>query len=451
MFVKLTSEWWRLFSASHPRLLHVLATAGASYAGRFSTGLVVLLTIPEARRSLDPELFGVWMMLSALIGFFSFADLGVGNGMLNCVLHARARGDAKRIQRALCAGYFCTLAVGATLLASWLAWVWWSSDPTIVAGHISPRNHAEVLAGLTTFVVLLAINVPASLAQKAQLGSQQGHWIGLTQLAGSLATIVTLPIVLRNDCPLYGLVLATIGSQTAANVIGSLWWSWRSGVFNHLEPRDVVDVSMLADLLRAGALFFALQLAVAFAFQSDAIVITQMLGQEIYGEFAVVQKLFLLLSLLLSSALVGLWPAFGDAIARNEMVWARRALHKSLLFTGLFATFATSGLVLSIGWIESAWLHKPISPAWSLLVLLAIWTVVDALGSVGGAFMNGANLIRPQVVFAIAMAMLAFAGKWLLTPIYGPQGAVLATLVSYCLISVPGQILLIRRLTILRR
>ena len=39
------------------RLLRVVATAGASYIGRFGAGIVVLVTIPMARKTLDPELF----------------------------------------------------------------------------------------------------------------------------------------------------------------------------------------------------------------------------------------------------------------------------------------------------------------------------------------------------------------------------------------------------------
>ena len=39
--------------------------------------------IPMTRAALPPELFGVWMMLSSLLGFFVFTDLGIGNAVLN--------------------------------------------------------------------------------------------------------------------------------------------------------------------------------------------------------------------------------------------------------------------------------------------------------------------------------------------------------------------------------
>src|SRR5207247_10417659 len=118
-----------------------------------------------------------------------------------------------------------------------------------------------------------------------------------------------------------------------ATLASTAWWLRRHRVLGGALARGLVDVPTLRGLLRIGGQFFALQLAVAFAFQSDAIVITQKLGQAAYGDFAVVQKLFLFISMLLNSALLGLWPAFGDAIARGDMTWARRTLVRSLLTT----------------------------------------------------------------------------------------------------------------------
>lgn len=425
-------------------MLRVLATAGASYIGRFGAGIVVLVTVPMARAALTPELFGVWMMLTALLGFFSFADLGIGNGVLNRVTQARAANDAKLLQRVIGSGYVCTGAAGILLLLAWCAWLAFGAVPVAVAGRISPANAPEVLAALSTFAVLIAVNIPATLVQKAQLGSQQGHWIGITQLVSALVAVVAVPLILHAKGPLFALILATLGAQTLGNLVSTVWWLRRNRIFRGAGLRDLVDAKTLRGLLRIGSQFFALQVAVALAFQSDAIVITQNLGQAVYGDFAVVQKLFLFVSMLLSSSLLGLWPAFGDAIARNDMVWARRVLVRSLLVAGSFASVASLTLVLTIGWITTHWLKTTFAPPLSLCIVLGIWTVVDAMGAVSGVFMNGANLVRIQVVLALTMAATAFAGKWYLTPLLGPTGAVLATLIAYSLISVPGQFFIFR-------
>jgi len=428
------------------RSFRLLLTAGASYLGRFGAGVAVLVTIPMARAALAPELFGVWMMLSSLLGFFAFADLGVGNGVLNRVTLAKAHGDRELLRRVIAAGYFTTIMVGAILLVAWFAWLKASGDPTVLAGHLQDDLKPQVAAALTTFVVLLALNISLSLIQKIELGAQDGHWVGFAQFAGSIGTVIAVPSVLHFGGGLTALVLSTLGMQVLVNLGNTLVWIARVPLLRGASPARMVERDMVASLLRSGSMFFILQLAAAFAFQSDSIVITQTLGQRAYGDFAVIQKLFLFVSMILNAALMGLWPAFGDAMARGDMAWARRALFRGLALAGTFALLAVAVMIASMGWITSHWLKSKAPVDLTLLVALGAWTVTDAMASVGGAFMNGANVLRAQVLFALTMAGLSFAGKLWMTPHLGAPGAVLATLVAYGLISVPGQIFIFRRM-----
>ena len=425
--------------------MKVLATAGATYLGRFGSGIVVLVTLPMARQALSPELFGVWMMLSSLMGFMVFADLGVGNGVLNWITHARATQDNLLLRRTLVSGYVITTSVSLVLLLTWLVWLKWSDEPTALVGAIATANRTDVLTALSTFVIVLAINIPASLVQRAQLGMQEGYWNGLFQFACAVATLIAVPMILHYGGGVAMLVAATLGVQASGNFINTLIWLGRHHLLRLQYWNGTLDRRHLADLLRTGSLFFFLQIAVAFAYQSDGIVITQTLGQSAYGDFAVVQKLFLFLSSLLSAAMVGLWPAFGDAVARKDMAWAFQTLKRGITVAAVISITGVSVLTVAMPWLIKHWMHNLVSPPWTLVAVLAVWTVIDAISSVLAAFMNGANILRSQVGIATAMALTAFAGKWLLTPRLGATGATLSTILSYCLISVPAQICIFRR------
>lgn len=427
------------------RTLRIVTTAAASYLGRFGQGLAVLITLPMARQSLHPELFGVWMMLSALLGFMAFADLGIGNGVLNNVTQARANDDTKLLHRTLLTGYGVTGAVGLLMFAAWQLWLHASSEPTALAGTISPLNRHAVNDALTVFAAVLAINIPASLILRVQLGMQQGYLNGINQLISALLTIAAVPLILHFGGSVAMLVLATLGVQTAVNIGNTLLWLARHRLLRVHDWREAIDMQTASALLRTGFLFFLLQLAAAFAFQSDAIVITQTLGQQAYGDFAVVQKLFLFISMLLSAAMTGLWPAFGDAIASRNLAWAIKALRRGMFAAATLATLGCAILALAMPWFMKHWLHSALQPAWTLVLALATWTVIDAIANVASAFMNGANILRAQLMFAVTMASLTFAAKWLLTPAFGAAGAVCSTILAYCLISVPGQIYIFKR------
>jgi O-antigen/teichoic acid export membrane protein len=421
------------------RMARILLTAGATYLGRFGSGVVILVTLPMAREALSTELFGVWMMLSSLLAFLAFADLGVGNGVLNRITHAHATQDNVMLRRTVFSGYVVTAAVGVILLLSWLCWLQWSAEPTVLAGDIAVVHRPEVLNALSAFVVVLAVNVPASLVQRMQLGMQEGYWNGLVQLLCAITTLIAVPLTLHSGGAVAVLVLATLGVQAAGNVLNTLIWLGRHQFLRMESWQGAIDAKTFVDLLRSGSLFFMLQVAAAFAFQSDAIVITQTLGQIAYGDFAVVQKLFLFVSTLLASAIAGLWPAFGDAVARKDTEWAIKTLRRGAVFTAMISIIGVSVLTIAMPWLLETWMADMVKLSWPLIAALAVWTVIESTASVLAAYMNGANILRAQVLIAIVMALAAFGGKWILVPWVGVVGATLSTILAYSVISLPAQ------------
>lgn len=419
-------------------------TALANYSGRFGAGMSLLVTIPLARQGLGPELFGSWMMLSALMSFFAFMDFGLGNAVINRVAAARVLDDPKVLGRVLASGYFCTAILALFLLTAWAAWLYLASEPTTVAGKVAPVLQPVVLEALNLFVILLAINIPAGLIQKIQLGYQHGHWIGTAQLVSSLITICAIPTVLHYGGGLYMLVIASLGVLVMVNMASAGLWMFLERYHIKLDWSGV-NSSEVKNLFKTGSYFLAIQVASALAFQSDAIVITQLLGQAEYGDFAAVQKIFVFATMITSAALLGLWPAFGDALARGDHAWAVRALKHAIGLTLVIMGPICIFLALSTDYISRLWLGTNIAPPLLLTTLLACWAMIEALGMVIGTFLNGAGIIKAQAVVAIAMAALAFIGKWILVGKYGVTGGVLATIIAYCVIAVPAQLYIMRR------
>jgi O-antigen/teichoic acid export membrane protein len=390
------------------------------------------------------------MMLTGLVGFFAFADLGVGNGVLNRVTALHAAGEVNEQRRVMRAGYACTVAVGLSLIAIWLAWVALSAAPTIAVGHIATEQQSEVLTAMHLFVVLLAVNIPASLAQKQQLGTQCGHWVGFAQLGAALATLIGVPIALVLGGGLPSLVLGSLGMQVGANLVST--WLWRrrlvkldaSSLGLPLQTGRIREWHVIVSLLRTGSLFLILQLAAAFAFQSDSIVIAHQLGQQAYGDFAIVQRVFLAAASILLAGLAGLWPAIGEALARGDAAWVRQALLRG--YAIVFVVMGTTCFAIAIlmPQILVHWVSMPTPPPSALLTVLAVWTVMEALGNVSGVFLNAAGLLKAQIVSAVAMGITALIGKWFLVGTLGAWGAVLGTIAAYSVISLPMQFYLIR-------
>ena len=420
------------------KIVNILKIAISTYLGKFANGVVLLVSIPLARESLSPELFGVWMALSGLLAFMGFADLGVGNAMLAKLIKATAIGNKKTLLRVLISGYSITTAIGALLLVSWSVWVSLSKTPTVIVGSILPLSEKEVIKALSLFVLLQAINLPMNLIQKIQLGVQQGYWNGVVQFVSGTITLCILLIFPQGSHSLLTLIMAILGVQTFVNSANTVIWFFKNKMFDFGVLPLNRSIRISVNLLKSGRVFFILQLGAALAFQSDAIVLTQTVGQVAYGEFATVQRLFMFVSMILNSAMLGLWPLIGNAVAKKEYYWIINHLKKILLITLLFAIFMASFLAISINEVLEYWVPGASKPGLGLVLALATWTIIDAVGNAHGAFMNGVGILRAQAQLAILMSTIAFAGKWLLVPLLGVEGVVVATISAYLLIHVPG-------------
>src|SRR3982751_421810 len=63
----------------------------ASVAARGVSILTLLLTVPLTVGYLGEERYGLWMAVTSFLGFLVFADLGIGNGLINTISDAHAK------------------------------------------------------------------------------------------------------------------------------------------------------------------------------------------------------------------------------------------------------------------------------------------------------------------------------------------------------------------------
>ena len=53
----------------------------------------MLIAVPLALHYLGKERFGIFTAVVAITAMVGFADLGLGNGLINAIAHAKGRGD----------------------------------------------------------------------------------------------------------------------------------------------------------------------------------------------------------------------------------------------------------------------------------------------------------------------------------------------------------------------
>jgi O-antigen/teichoic acid export membrane protein len=416
------------------RRRRVILSAIASAMAKVLSVATVLISVPLTLHYLGSERYGMWMTISSLIAMLSFADLGMGNGLLNSIAHAHGQGDLRAIRRFVSSGFtILTIVACSVLIAFVLAYPWLTWSRIFNARSVLAQSEAG--PALATFVVLFALNIPLGVVGRVQTALQQSFSASLWQCAGSVLALICMLAVIYLQAGLPWLVAAAFGAQSIAAALNTAHFFVRSR--SDLRPR-YQDVSRVAikHIATTGSLFLILQVVAAVAYASDNLVIAQLLGASAVTEYAVPEKLFSLIAMALAIMLAPLWPAYGEALARGDVQWVRSAFGRSLSIALGVASALSLLLVVCAPKLLSLWLGHTVNPPMLLLVGLGLWKIIEAGGTAVAVLLNGANVVRVQIVVGILTGICALTLKIVLIGHIGIAGTVWASIIAFSLISV---------------
>lgn len=426
---------------SNERYRRVALTALASAIAKFVSMLTVLISVPLTLHYLGPERYGMWMTISSIIVVLGFADLGMGNGLLNTISDARGRNDQEGIIRSVSSTFFM-LAFLAIILGAVFT-ITYKYIPWIQMFKISsPKAILEAGPATAVFIGCFLLSMPLGLVQRIQLGYQEGYHTGYWAAFGSILGLLLVLLVIYFQAGLPWLVLAMSGSQVLALLFNNIQLLSKRPFLYPVAHKASYRTGI--KIVRKGLLFFVLQIAVAVAFASDNIVIAQILGPEAVTQYSVPMKMFSIVTIILSMVLNPLWPAYGESIARGDLKWVKRTLYQSLIIT--FAVTTVGAIILTIFGVQliHLWTGSQVTPTFSLLLGLGVWTVLSGCGNALAMFLNGANLLKFQVIMAVTMASTSIVVKITWANSIGISGIIWGTVCTYiaftilpCLVFVP--------------
>ena len=409
-------------------------TGAVALVGARGTALVLsLASVPLTLPHLGPERFGMWMTINSVVVLVSFADLGLGNGVMTLVAEDEGRDDRRAAAAHSSNAFFglagAALALGALFAAIQPITPWHDVYNVSSSQAVSEAGSATAIA-MACFLVTL----PLSVARNVQLGCQEGLRKGVWDAAGNVLSLAGIVLVVALDGSLPWLVAAFAGGPVVAALANSLDWFLR--VRPELRPRlELLRRDVTTQLLRMGSVYMVLQLAAVVAFFSDALILAHVLGPESVTDYSVAWKLFSVVSLTLSVAMMPLWPAYSEAAARHDAAWVRATLWRSVKLT-VGVALPASLLLLAVGSPAiDLWSDGGADPPLALLAALAAWTVIGALGNALAMLFNALRVIRLQLVVAVLMAAVNVPLSIALAHAVGVEGVVLGTLLSYTFVA----------------
>ncbi len=404
-------------------------SASASIVARGTGFLAIVGTIPVTLRYLGQERYGMLMTMASIILVFTFADFGLGSGLMTSLAHARGSGTGEHAHRLISTGFYALVGVAAAL-----------TSLVVVAGPLVPwqrlynvtsaQASAEAWPATATLLGCQLLLLPLSIAEEVRTGRQSGFTHSLWVAIANAATVAGTLLAIHLHAGLPWLVLALGGTQTLACLLSFV------SLFFFEEPALRPSTRALGTaewrlLRQTGVLFLVLDVSALLVQASDNFIISQLLGASAVAAYSVAARLFSIAPIAIMFLTNPLWPAYGEAIARGDTDWVQRTLFRSVTLVGACSTGVALLLVAGSRWFIGRWISAEMVPPAALILGLATWSVIQSVSHTSGMLLNGARVIRVQIVIAVIAGIGAIAARIVLTRIYGTPGVVWGTVIAY--------------------
>jgi O-antigen/teichoic acid export membrane protein len=412
---------------SRERYRRIVLGASTSLGARAIGMLISVIQVPLSTGYLGRERYGLWMTVGSMMGFFGFADFGMGNGLVNALSEADGKQNRVLARIYVSNAFFLLLGIGALVIMTFFL-----LDPFIAWEGIFNVKTASVKNETTAVVFVLiaitAFNFPLGVVQRVRDGYQESYINTFWGIIGAFISLGGLLTAIYLKASLPWLIAAISSGQIIA-----LFFSWihlflsRPWLAPSLSAFDWREARKLANI---GIIFLMLQIFTIIVNSSDNIIIAQIISVVAVSNFVIAQKMFMMTQVV-QAFVQPLWPAFGEAMSRREYDWARRTFNRALGLSVCMAALTSIPLVIFGKRIINVWIGPDFVPSTILLVGFALWTILIAYGGVLSVFLNHGDMLKKQLLFYGMAAISTLLMKICLVKYWDIAGAVWATLICF--------------------
>ena len=377
--------------SGHPRSVKAKKQIILTFGLKFISILINLAYVPLLIDYLGKEEYGIWLTISSVVTWFSFFDIGLGNGLRNNFSLAIARGD-----HVLARKYVSTTYAILTIIFSSLLFMFY-----LIAGSInwnsvynSPHINPAILFNLSLIVfTFFFLNFVFQLIGVVLLADQKPSVNNSFNVISNIlcfVTIFTMKHFAQSSLPALALVLSGIPFLVLL-IASIILFSTRYRIYSP-SPR-FVDFQQSGILLNLGVKFFILQVSGIVMYSSTNFLITQFSNPTDVTVYNVSYKMFSLFTMVYGIILAPMWSATTEAFATNDINWIKNSVKKMQLLGVGIVLFLLIALVFS-NRIYYLWIGNRVQIPFTVSLLVSMGAMMYVLTGVYIAFQNGIGKIK---------------------------------------------------------
>lgn len=402
-----------LFSKGHERTIRAKKNIALSVLLKGGSVAITLFLVPLTIQYVNPTQYGIWLTLSSIIAWFSFFDVGLGNGLKNKLTAAIAlnKYDDARI-------YVSTTYAVLILISFAIFIVFWILNPYINWGKIlNVKNTADLSLNHLVFILFafFCIQFVVQTINTVLNANHATSKASLLNLISQVVSIVAIYILTKStQGSLINLIIVLAGIPILT-FIGASFLLY-NGSYKQFSPHiKFVQFKYAKDLLSVGGVFFIIQIGALVLFQTDNIVITQIFGPKEVTTFNIAYKLFSTVTMIFTIIITPFWSGFTEAYIKKDFDWIKDIVSKMKKLWLILSLF-TIALLICSPFLYRLWIGKNIEIPSNLSIVMALSVIASIWQTIHVFLLNGINKIRLQLYLVVISSivnipMAIFFGK----------------------------------------
>lgn len=398
--------------------------------------LASFLLVPLTINYLDTENYGIWLTLSSFIAWFSFFDIGLGNGLRNKFAEAKAKGDMTLARGYVSSAYFTIGAVSLGLILIFTPLNFFIDWTKVFNTSPSLQKDLSLLMPIVFgfFCLQLVVKLITTIYTADQHHSMQGK-INFYIQVGSLLLIWIMTKTSESSLLVFGTIFSIF---PVTILLGLNWFAFNKRYQNFKPSLSLWKKEYLKDIFGLGFSFFVLQMTWIIITSTDNFIISLLFSPKDVVPYFLSLKLFTASTMFFTIIVSPYWSTFTDAYVKMDFDWIKKSMEQLNKITQLFSILCVFLLLFS-NYLYTFWIGNEIDVPFLLSTLVCIYTILIICLTPYNYFINGTGKIRMQLIQTTVMAIvnIPISVFFALNFNLGINGIIIGTII--CLI--PGVIL----------
>ncbi len=340
------------------------------------------------------QIYGLWLTILSVISWLGLLNGGMGNGLRNKLSHSLATNNYKDAKAYVSTSYVVIASMSIVCIIIFMLFTCFFDWRTLFnANYISKMEFTALFSVVViSYFMQLTLSTINAVCFAFNRSTLPSFFTFLSNIIYVLSLYLLKHLGIKGFFIL-GLVYST--SMLIVLFIANIYLF--SGQYKEIKPAIVFfEKKYIKDLMGNGVKFFLLEISAVIIFTTDSMIITHAVGSGEVTIYQLVMKLFSIFTTVSGTILVPLWSAFTHAYSKGDIEWIRKIMRRiTLLFIPLIAGVFIFTLLVNP--LLKIWIGNGVVAPTNLIIIVAIYVVINIWSNIFAYFLNGVNKINGQL------------------------------------------------------